>query len=84
MARITAIILVRYLEEGDAEYAEYDRGHWRRIGVEPNPDAPPGVEFIADPLDIDPAFDADDGDFRAFHRNAFAAWSEAYLRQTRG
>lgn len=60
---------------GDAGYwgdsCEFVKGRWQQIGLEPNPNAPLGQEYIANPLASDPSFDAPDHDYRTWHRNGF-------------
>ncbi len=60
---------VVYLDYG-GDYCEWIDGKWRQLGLVPNPNAPISQEYVANPLDIDPSFDADH-DYRAWHRDNF-------------
>lgn len=73
--------LVIVKEVGDLDYGgdscAYEDGKWKQSGLEPNPNAPNGEEYFADPLIIDPSFDADD-DFRKEHQDNFKKWIEKF------
>jgi hypothetical protein len=60
---------------GDGEYngdsCELTARGWRQTGLEPDPNAPFGEEYFANPLDQDPSFESDH-DFRQWHRDGFA------------
>jgi hypothetical protein len=58
----------------DMDYAgdccELVDGRWRQAGLVPDPDAPFGNEYFANPLEQDPSFESDD-DYRQWHRDGF-------------
>jgi hypothetical protein len=56
--------------EYGGDSCEFVDGRWRQAGLEPNPNAPPGTEYFANPLKQDPSFDSDDDD-RKWHREGF-------------
>ena len=66
--------LIQIKEVGDSDYGgdfcEWIDGKWQQVGLVPNPEALPSIEYIANPLDIDPSFDSED-DFRAENRDNF-------------
>lgn len=61
---------VQYLDYG-GDYCEYVNGGWQQLGLRPNPNVQPSDTYIANPLEIDPSFDAPDHDFRKAHRDGF-------------
>ena len=69
----TPLILIKEVQGIDygGDYCEYINGKWRQLGLEPDPNAPVGQEYIANPLDQDPSFDAPDWDHRGWHRENF-------------
>lgn len=76
--QIVPLVLVKtvgYLDYG-GDWCDYREGRWRQVGLVPNPNAPRGEEFIANPLAIDPSFETGDPeqDYRAAHRAGFLAW----------
>jgi hypothetical protein len=75
--RIKPILMLK--DVGDAGYGgaywEYVEGHWREVGLEPDPNYElGGKEFMANPLANDPSFDAPDHDFRAANRDGFVRY----------
>jgi hypothetical protein len=56
--------------EYGGDSCEFVDGRWRQVGLEPNPNAPAGTEYFANPLEQDPSFVAD-YDFRKWHREGF-------------
>ncbi len=77
---VSPLVLIK--EVGDVEYGgdycEIHAGKWRQVGLVPNPQAPDGTEYIANPLDQDPSFNTMDNekdDYRAAHREGFKKWS---------
>lgn len=67
-------------EVGDMEYGgdecEFVGGKWRQAGLVPNPNAPLGTEYFANPLAEDPSFFADEEeDDRAYNREQFRQWA---------
>lgn len=72
--------LVVIKEVGNPEYGgdscELVDGKWRQVGLVPNPDAPLGTEYYANPLTEDPSFFADEEqDDRAYNRENFQQWA---------
>lgn len=55
-------------------YLEMKDGRWRQLGLEPDPDAPFGKEYVANPLEVDPSFDSPDDRARDSHRSGFREW----------
>jgi len=66
------LILVKEVQDMDygGDYCQYVDGKWSQVGLVPNPDAPDGDEYIANPLPQDPSFDTD-WDHRGWHRENF-------------
>lgn len=63
------------LEHGGDE-CELVAGKWQQVGLVPNPNAPFGNEYFANPLAEDPSFDVDEEtDERSYHREKFQEWS---------
>ena len=66
--------LVTIKEADSLEYGgdacEFVDGRWRQVGLEPNPNAPSGTEYFANPLEQDPSF-ITDHDYRKWHREGF-------------
>ncbi len=56
--------------EYGGDYCEHVGGRWRQVGLEPNPDAPIGDEYIANPHDDDPSFMGECG--HLWHARNFA------------
>ena len=77
--KVTPMLLIKRVGDLDygGEYLELKDGSWRRLGEEPDPHAPHGVDFIATPLQCDPSFDAGDQDHRLYHRDNFRQWAPA-------
>ncbi len=76
---VSPLVLIKMVGDIDygGEYCEVQDGKWRQVGLVSNPSAPHGVEYVANPLDIDPSFttlDAPKADFRAEHRANFRKW----------
>jgi hypothetical protein len=69
---VKPLVVIR--EVGSLEYngdqCEYVDGRWRQSGLIPDPDAPMGTEYFANPLEQDPSFISDD-DYRQWHRDGF-------------
>ena len=74
---VTPIVLVKELKGLDygGDYCELVHGRWGQIGLVPNPTAPAGTEYIADPRADDPSFDSPDHDYREWHRSGFRRYS---------
>jgi len=74
---VTPMVLVKRVGDLDygGDYCELVDGRWRQVGLTPNPSAPPGQEYVANPLPQDPSFDASDRDYRAEHRSGFRRWA---------
>ncbi len=70
---------VGYADYG-GDYCEFVNGEWRQLGLSPNPDAPRGQEYVANPLPIDPSFSSFDHDYRKWHRDGFLAHTGALSR----
>jgi hypothetical protein len=74
---VTPLVVIKRV--GDLDYwgdsCEWIDGRWRQVGLTPNPSAPPGQEYVANPLPQDPSFDAPDHDYRAEHRAGFRRWA---------
>jgi hypothetical protein len=73
---VLPLLLIKQV--GAIEYGgdsfEMVNGKWRLSGEVPDPDTPPGEEFIADPLPEDPSFstlDSDPEEYRRHHREGF-------------
>lgn len=67
-------------EVGSQEYGgdecEFVAGKWQQVGLVPNPNAPFGNEYFANPLAEDPSFFSDEEqDDRAYHREGFQQWA---------
>ena len=71
--RVEPIVCIREVLDLDfgGSYCEIVDGLWRQLGLRPKPAAGPSNTFIANPLTIDPSFDAPDHDYRAYHREGF-------------
>jgi hypothetical protein len=71
--------LLLHKEVGDGayggDYCEFVQGRWQKIGRTPDPNAPIGQEYIANPLANDPSFEASDRDYREWHRRGFSEHS---------
>jgi hypothetical protein len=61
---------VQYLDYG-GDFCEIVNGKWQQVGLVPNPNAPIGTEYVANPLEKDESFISDDHDYRAYHREGF-------------
>ena len=77
---VSPLILIKEVGESQygGDYCEMHSGKWRQVGLVPNPSAPHGMEYVANPLDQDPAFDTIDNqsdDSRAENRAQFRKWS---------
>ncbi|MCJ8330085.1 MAG: hypothetical protein HRT89_12410 [Lentisphaeria bacterium] len=77
---VSPLVLIRQVNDLDygGDYCEIHNGKWRQLGLEPNPNAPSGTEYIANPLSIDSSFDTMDNekdDLRLYHREEFKKWS---------
>lgn len=66
---LVMIKLVADLDYG-GDYCEFVDGRWRQLGLEPDPHAPSGEEYVANPLEQDPSFVSED-DYRKAHREGF-------------
>ena len=55
---VEPLLLVKEVSspEYGGDYCEYVDGRWRQLGLVPNPDAPIGTEYIANPHPDDPSF----------------------------
>ena len=77
---VTPMVLVKevgYCDFG-GDYCNFKNGKWSQIGLVPNPNAPAGREYIANPLMIDPSFDTMDNDldnFRVELKDGFQKWA---------
>ena len=78
---VSPLVLIK--EVGDSEpggdYCEIHGGKWRQLGLVPNPRAPNGRGYVANPLDQDPSFNTMDNkkdDLRAELRDGFKKWSD--------
>lgn len=72
---VTPLIMIRevgHLDYG-GDYCEFRNGGWVQLGLEPNPEAKPGKEYVANPLQNDPSFGADQN-IREDHRKNFQKW----------
>ncbi len=82
--QVSPVVLIK--EVGDAEYGgDYCEIHaekWRQVGLVPNPQAPHGQEYVANPLEQDPSFNTMDSqdDYRAAHRAGFRKWAAELAR----
>lgn len=78
---VKALVLVKEVGYADygGDYCELVDGKWRQVGLVPNPNAPHGREFIANPLDDDPSFYAGPNDFRKENRDGFKMWIWALI-----
>jgi hypothetical protein len=47
------------------DYAEFVDGHWRQLGLVPNPNAIPGTEYIATPHPNDRSFTANERELQS-------------------
>lgn len=72
---VTPLILIKEVCDLDygGDYVEYKNGKWQQLGIESNPNSSKGKDYIANPLFIDPSFDADD-DYRKEHQDNFKKW----------
>ncbi|GEM_PF-5591005 len=73
---VKPIVMVKEVGSAGWDYCEYVAGKWRQTGLKPNPDAPLGNEYIANPVDEDPEFTVcgDKGPIRDEHRAGFQKW----------
>ena len=62
--------------EYGGDYCVYENGEWRQLGLVPSPNAVPGNEYIANPLDEDESFNAPDHDFRKWNREHFNQYAK--------
>lgn len=71
--QIIPIVMIKeaFSVEYGGDYCELIDGHWRQVGLEPNPNYPFGNEYIASPLEEDQSFTSDDQDYRKWHQNKF-------------
>jgi hypothetical protein len=69
---VEPMVLIKAVEDSGygGDYCEFVDGRWQQVGLVPNPDAPLGTEYIANPLEQDESFNSDH-DYRAYHRNGF-------------
>lgn len=65
---------VEYLDYG-GDYCERRNRKWQQLGLTPNPNLVYGVDYVANPLEIDPSFDTN-WDHRAWHRENFRKYVE--------
>ena len=80
--KVTPLVLLKEVGDLDygGDYCEYLNGKWSQVGLVANPNMESTDEYIANPLEQDPSFDADD-DYRAEHRENFKKWSEKLLSE---
>jgi hypothetical protein len=79
---VSALVLIKTVGSMDygGDYCEFVGGRWRQVGLSPNPNAPSGREFFANPLDDDPSFyvgticDGATIDVKKEHREGFKSW----------
>ena len=66
------LVMIKRVQDLDygGDYCELVDGKWQQVGLVPNPNAPFGEEYIANPLEQDDSFGSD-GDYRAYHRDGF-------------
>ena len=71
--KTTPLVMLKKVGDLDygGDYCEFVDGRWRQLGLEPNPNAPFGNEYYANPLEKDESFVSDDHDYRKWHRNNF-------------
>jgi hypothetical protein len=76
--RVTPLVMLKeaYSAEYGGDYCEFVNGHWRQVGLKPNPNAPLGNEYFANPLDEDESFISDDYDYRKWHRDNFKKYAD--------
>lgn len=82
---VSPLVLIKEVGDADygGDYCEVHAGKWRQVGLVPNPAAPQGAEYIANPLDNDPSFVSEPPDeYRNTHRAGFRKWSEKLTRRT--
>ncbi len=79
--RALPLLLVKRVGDFDygGDYCEIHEGRWRKLGLEPNPDAEFGFEFFASPLEEDPSFASDQDELRAENRHQFLLHSHQLL-----
>ncbi len=70
--RVEPLLLVKEVSsiEYGGDYCEYVDRQWRQVGLVPNPDAPIGTEYVANPHIEDPSFIGECG--HAWHAKNFA------------
>ena len=69
---ITLLIQIKEVQDLDygGDYCVLRDGKWEQMGLKPNPNISASTDYVANPLDIDPSFDAD-WEHRAWHRENF-------------
>jgi hypothetical protein len=74
---VEPIVMIKEVGSAGWDYCEYVDGRWRQTGINPNPDAPLGHEYLASPLDDDPEFSicGDNGPIREEHKAGFQRWA---------
>ena len=78
--RVRAGVMIKNVNaiEPGGDYCEIHDGKWREVGLVPNPNAPQGTEYVANPLEEDPSFDTMDNtidNFREDNRVGFRKWA---------
>lgn len=71
--RVTPLVIIKeaFSVEYGGDYCEMVKGRWQQSGLEPNPNASPGNEYFANPLEEDESFISDEDDYRKWHRDNF-------------
>lgn len=70
---VKPLVQIKQVQDLDygGDFCEMVNGKWRQLGLVPNPIAPIGTEYVANPLEQDESFISDDHDYRAHHRAGF-------------
>src|SRR5687768_3622654 len=70
---VKPLVQIKQVQDLDygGDFCEFVNGKWQQLGLVPNPNAPLGTEYVANPLEQDGSFISDDDDYRAYHRAGF-------------
>ncbi|MBK9153927.1 MAG: hypothetical protein IPM25_06875 [Chloracidobacterium sp.] len=74
---VKPLVLIKAVEDLDygGDYCEFVNGKWQQVGFVPNPNAAPGNEYVANPLEQDGSFISED-DYRDYHREHFKKFAQ--------
>ncbi len=81
--KVAPLLLIKRVGNLDygGDYCEFHEGRWRRVGIEPNPNAEFSFEYFAAPLRADRSFDSDQDELRNDNREQFRKYHSKLLQE---